>query len=610
MQSYPSGYYSPHSFCFRATVALADAASCRASWQDIRDLLHQDAARMAAEFSTFSLQRQTRDDYNAFPGILRNNEVLNERNGSQTDKRLVLFKDRQAMIHHCLYPFESLKEHVLLSRLVKLRSLVHENVNLITAVIPDPMHRYVVTDVSTKGSLFEILDKKLIHMTDDFKLSLLSDIAKGMKYLHQSDIGPHGRLSSRCCVLDSRWVCRVSEYWDNIITSSDELHEASSKVGRHSMEMLWTAPEVLRGGSPTLHSDSYSYGIITQEIITGNRPYALNIPHLDADEVIKRLVNPVRDHISVEPDKVYRPAIPELRWPIKWIQLASSCWNEIPDQRPPFQRILGMVYELNGGRDIKLIDSIALRLESHTRHLEDVVNERSMEIAEEQLRLETLVCELLPKSVYSQLTTGGQVSPETFDDITVAFSDIVSFTKISSLATPMEIVNLLNQLYSMMDSLLLEYDVYKVATIGDSYMIASGLPRRNQGVHVTEIAAMGLAMLHNIRDFRIPHMGGELLHMRMGMHTGPCVAAVTGVKMPRYLLFGETVNMASKIEAAGESMKIHVSDVSARKLRASGRFLLEPRGDVSIPGAASMSTWWLLGMRRNIVKALEQNPGL
>ena len=234
------------------------------------------------------------------------------------------------------------------------------------------------------------------------------------------------------------------------------------------------------------------------------------------------------------------------------------------------------------------------RLEVHTKHLEDIVQERSLELEAEKTKAETLICELLPPSVFEQLKKGKQVQPETFKEATLFFSDIEGFTSIAGLATPMEIISLLNRLYMFFDNVIVKYDVYKVATIGDAYIVVSGVPVKNGNRHAGEIASMALELMTGIEDFEIDHIPGSYLKMRVGLHSGPCVAAITGTKMHRYLLFGETVNTGTKIEALGESMKIHVSDTTSKLLAEENHFILVPRSEkVDVSGYGIIQTSWL-----------------
>lgn len=132
------------------------------------------------------------------------------------------------------------------------------------------------------------------------------------------------------------------------------------------------------------------------------------------------------------------------------------------------------------------------------------------------------------RQVAEKLKLGQSVEPESFDVVTVFFSDVVSFTTLASKCTPLQVVNLLNNLYTLLDSIIAEYDVYKVETIGDGYLCVSGLPHRNGDEHARQVANMALAFMRNLSHFSIPHLPTERIRLRIGMHTGPCVAGVVG----------------------------------------------------------------------------------
>ena len=460
--------------------------------------------------------------------------------------------------------------------LSKLISLSHENILRFVGVILDCTAKCVLTNVAPKGSLYSLIESGELELTQDFKISLLLDVAKGMNYIHRSTIGLHGLLSSRVCFLDSKFTCKIGNYWSNLLANIlDDDADTEYK--------LWMAPEVLRYGHMSPKADVYSFGVITQEVLLRNKPYYANEPPLNVSEIVK-LVSTI--------GSLYRPKI--AGFSEDWNELADHCWKEEPSLRPTFGDIQERLVKLSGGKEVSVVESMLHRLEAHTKHLEDIVYERSLELESEKLKAETLICELLPPSVFAQLKKGKQVQPETFKEATLFFSDIEGFTSIAGLASPMEIVSLLNRLYMFFDNVIVKYDVYKVATIGDAYIVVSGVPVRNGNRHAGEIASMALELIAGIEGFEIDHMPGSYLKMRVGLHSGPCVAAITGLKMPRYLLFGETVNTGTKIEAFGETMKIHLSDTTSKLLAEDDRFVLLPRSEkIDVPGYGIIQTSWL-----------------
>ncbi|CAG9786914.1 unnamed protein product [Diatraea saccharalis] len=176
-----------------------------------------------------------------------------------------------------------------------------------------------------------------------------------------------------------------------------------------------------------------------------------------------------------------------------------------------------------------------------------------------------------------------------------------------------QVISFLNSVYKLFDERIECYDVYKIETIGDSYMVASGLPVRNGSKHATEIASMALELLEATAMCRLPHRPDQTLCMRSGIHTGPCVAGIVGSKMPRYCLFGDTINTASRMESTGEPMKIQISEDVKKALDRTGQFITRPRGVVDVKGKGEMTTHWLEGRNgpspvRPTTTALDYTP--
>ncbi|KAK6015329.1 adenylate/guanylate cyclase catalytic domain protein, partial [Ostertagia ostertagi] len=191
-------------------------------------------------------------------------------------------------------------------------------------------------------------------------------------------------------------------------------------------------------------------------------------------------------------------------------------------------------------------------MENYASSLEDEVEERTKELVEEKKKSDLLLYRMLPQQVADHLKLGQAVEPEMYESATVFFSDVVSFTTIAAKGSPLQVVNLLNLVYTTFDSIIDDHDVYKVETIGDAYLCVSGVPRRNGRNHIKEICSMSLGFMKALTDFRIPYLPEERLNLRIGVHTGSVVAGVVGHAMPRYCLFGDTVNTASRMETNGK----------------------------------------------------------
>uniref|UniRef100_A0A8D3CUY6 Guanylate cyclase n=1 Tax=Scophthalmus maximus TaxID=52904 RepID=A0A8D3CUY6_SCOMX len=427
---------------------------------------------------------------------------------------------------------------------VQLREMRHENLNLYLGLFLDSGIFALVVEHCPRGSLADLLADGDMRLDWMFKSSLLMDLIKGMKYLHLRGLS-HGRLKSTNCLVDGRFVLKVTDYGLPMI-----LHSESLDPPVDPQELLWTAPELLRnpvrGGS--FAGDVFSFSIIIQEVISRSLPYAMM--DMPAHEIVERLKSP---------PPLCRPVVSLDEAPAECLGLMTQCWNEDPNKRPSFDDIFKQFPGINRGKRANIIDSMLRMLEQYSSNLEDLIRERTDELEVERNKTEKLIGQLLPKSVAQALKKGKPVRPEHYSDCTLYFSDIVGFTTISALSEPIEVVDLLNDLYTMFDAIIASHDVYKVETIGDAYMVASGVPNRNGHQHAAEVANMSLDILHSIGHFKIKHMPEIKVKIRIGLHSGPLVAGVVGLMMPRYCLFGDTVTMASIMEASGLPYRIHIS---------------------------------------------------
>ncbi|XP_026147785.1 retinal guanylyl cyclase 2 [Mastacembelus armatus] len=478
----------------------------------------------------------------------------------------------------------------------KMKDLRNENVNPFIGFFSDCSMFAVVTEHCSRGSLQDLLRNEDVKLDWMFKSSLLLDLIKGMKYLHHREFA-HGRLKSRNCVVDGRFVLKITDYGFNELLESQKapLEEPPPE------NLFWTAPEFLRDPASTrkgtYKGDVYSFSIILQEVVVRGPPYCmLGLP---PEEIIRKVK---------KPPPMCRPTVAPDQAPLECIQLMKQCWSELPDRRPAFNEIFDRFKIINKGKKTNIIDSMLRMLEQYSSNLEDLIRERTEELEVEKQRTEKLLSEMLPPSVAEALKTGATVEPEYFDQVTIYFSDIVGFTTISSLSDPIEVVDLLNDLYTLFDAVLSNHDVYKVETIGDAYMVASGLPKRNGNKHAAEIANMSLNILSSVGTFHMRHMPDVPVRIRIGLHSGPCVAGVVGLTMPRYCLFGDTVNTASRMESTGLPYRIHVNMSTVKILHSLNEgYKIEVRGKTELKGKGVEETYWLVG-KTNFTKPLPKPP--
>uniref|UniRef100_A0A672PM45 Guanylate cyclase n=1 Tax=Sinocyclocheilus grahami TaxID=75366 RepID=A0A672PM45_SINGR len=495
------------------------------------------------------------------------------------------------------FPFIAGLDGVTLFFLLLL-DMRHENLNLFLGLFLDTGIFGVVMEHCTRGSLEDLLNNEEMRLDWMFKSSLLLDLIRAMKYLHNRGI-IHGRLKSRNCVVDGRFVLKVTDYGLNEIINSQNIILEDTKPE----DKFWTAPEILRNPKlkkkGTYPADIYSFAIIMQEVISRCAPFGmLDMP---PEEIIDKVCSP---------PPLCRPTVSVDEAPLEVIQIMKQAWSEEPDKRPTFKEIFRQFKNVNKGKKTNIIDSMLRMLEQYSSNLEDLIRERTEELEVERQKTDALLAQMLPKSVALALKTGKPVKPEHFSDVTLYFSDIVGFTTISALSEPIEVVDLLNDLYTHFDGIIAIHDVYKVETIGDAYMVASGVPNRNGNRHAAEMANMSLDILHCIGTFKMTHMPDVKVKIRIGLHSGPVVAGVVGLKMPRYCLFGDTVNTASRMESTGLPYRIHVNQSTVDVLNSLKLgYKIDSRGRTELKGKGVEETFWLVG-RDGYNKPLPVPPDL
>ena len=244
---------------------------------------------------------------------------------------------------------------------------------------------------------------------------------------------------------------------------------------------------------------------------------------------------------------------------------------------------------------VELIARIRVHSDGYRRLLERnaafaQLEQSLAELGREREKSDRLLHNIFPATIAERLKNGEATIAESFSDVTVLFADLSGFTEFSEHVDPQQVVGLLDEIFSTFDHLAHAHGVEKIKTIGDAYMAVSGLPVPRPD-HAEAMAVMAIGMQEAFRG--VMRNRGLALELRIGMHSGPVAAGVIGRQKFIYDLWGDTVNLASRMESHGEPSRIHVSPTTRALLGDAFRFA--DRGEVNVKGRGTLHTFFLLG---------------
>uniref|UniRef100_A0A0R3RZK2 guanylate cyclase n=1 Tax=Elaeophora elaphi TaxID=1147741 RepID=A0A0R3RZK2_9BILA len=237
------------------------------------------------------------------------------------------------------------------------------------------------------------------------------------------------------------------------------------------------------------------------------------------------------------------------------------------------------------------------------------MEEKAKDMKCERVKTETLLHQLLPAFVATQLLNGETVNACEYKEVTVMFGDVPNFYNIIMGCKPQQVMKLLNELFVKLDRLVEKHSVFKLETIDDTYVAVGGIPEQSDN-HCEILCHVALGMIFETRSIIDP-ITERPLQIRLGLNSGPVVAGVIGKKVPRYCLFGDTMNTASRMGSHGVPGKIHCSKTSYECAQRTGKFIFEYRGMTKIKNKGAMETyflkasvkksiWEIVGIERNI----------
>ncbi|PAV88959.1 hypothetical protein WR25_22768 isoform B [Diploscapter pachys] len=415
--------------------------------------------------------------------------------------------------------------------LTQMKQCVHDNLNpFLGMAFNEKEEMLIMWKFCSRGTVQDIIYNTNVVLDEKFHAAFVRDITLGLEYLHASSIGYHGSLTPWACLIDRNWMVKLSDYgianplekWEKsgavsfeALQNDDDKSQATQRTS-----VLYSAPELLKNREvnrrrgidqswikQTMNrrqaGDIYAFGMVMYEILFRSLPFRDNT---NIDELCnylsdgsKVLTPEIQDQMSLHPDLC---------------ALLRDCWSENPEIRPSIRRVrlnTEMVLKTKGS----LVDQMMRMMEQYANNLEKLVKERTGMLEDANMRADNLLSQLLPKYVANELKMGRSVPPKLFTSATVLFSDIVGFTTICSSSTPLEVVNMLNGLYTGFDSIITKHESYKVETIGDAYMVVSGIPEENGNLHTRNIANVTLDMRQFLTGYEIPHKATHRIRCRL-----------------------------------------------------------------------------------------------
>ncbi|XP_055335888.1 atrial natriuretic peptide receptor 2-like [Paramacrobiotus metropolitanus] len=535
----------------------------------------------------------------------------------------------------------------------------HLNLNTLNGVywspLPSGMTVIVLTDFCQRGSVQDLLSSS-VRLDWEMLTSLLTDLTQAVWIVHSSPLLRHGHLRPEVCLIDKRLSLKLDTVGIYDILSADRrfaqtmdhrtMHnipdlvirprgEAVVLLNKESLEK-WTAPE-LHGFLHSTHCSSMTELVSNPLSTAAADMYALG-------RIFDYLLKSVMGHESLakqdsnqtDPTEPNSPAqrVPgtndfrtrtftvdrqgmrnhfrskRIKGRMQLYTAVSECLNVDPSKRPTIQRIRNVMQNLRAGHSTgqNVLEVLMKRIGNYTTQLEEAVAERSHELLNERRLCDELLREMLPVEIIRKLRLGEEINPESYSSVSVMFSYLSGFSEFSTfhLASPFTVIAFLNELFGQYDEALSVLRVYKVETVGDSYMVASGLPETDQQ-HAWNLCQAGCALRRVFQSVLHRHLAVDLrcgpeaytLEALIGINSGACVAGVVGLKRPRYCLFGDTVNTASRIAACSEPGRIQISCRTYQYLLATSAssaiqpLVITERGSVYLKGKGNEMTYWL-----------------
>ncbi|KAL3158747.1 hypothetical protein ABBQ32_011475 [Trebouxia sp. C0010 RCD-2024] len=457
------------------------------------------------------------------------------------------------------------RKQLVLRYIAERMHLRHPNLVTVMGVTAEPVTQdpLLVAVSSERGALKDVLINETVELETEMVVSIMKDVASALKYLHQLEPPILAKE------MNASNVVLNSDYGAQLIHIHLGMGGPDEQESMYEAPPYWKAPELLKNAPHSMATDVYAFGMLLYEVMFRRDPFAGE----SSEEVLHALCDKNRKLPK-------RPSLtpPHSRHlPLELVTLMQQCWHQDHEKRPLITEVKDVLLEF-------------ARLHFNSQSPAEAM-------ALKHMKERALLDQILPPKVSAALREGRPVQPESFDCVTIFFSDIVGFQTLSTELPPQEVLSMLDRLYRAFDTLTSKHNLFKVETIGDSYMVVGNL-RCPQPDHAARVAYFAIEAVQTAGSILISESNPDMGHLsiRAGFHSGEVVASVVGTSNPRYCLFGDTVNVASRMESSSIANRIHITSAAAQLMLAYAPELkrqLVHRRMQQIKGKGVMRTFWL-----------------
>lgn len=475
---------------------------------------------------------------------------------------------------------QSLTKEMKQEMLIIRDKITHPNVVKFYGLTVMDNEKYLIGEYCRKGSLAEVLQDNKITMTADFKLALALDVCQGMCFLHHQNI-VHGNLKACVCFVDAKWTVKVGD-WEflRLLTlnneysamATGEIYSGSLTKQAITSREFWVAPEVLRANYKcklTNECDVFSFAIILQEIYTQEEPYSEHLGTSSTKEVVHAICS-----------SNLRPKV-QLDIPVSIRQIMEIAWTDNPNSRPSFDQILKLMKRNNPLRK-SVMDSVIQSMEDYTQHLEDCVEEKTVELESTKKQMDTMMSSIMPGEIANAIANGDSIDQDQEKTIGVICVEITRENDFNNLPSKRK-AQKLTSMCSYLDQLVSKYSAFRYSSFGTSFMIIIGMGDVNNNDELSvalKTAHMCLDILthENIEDSNCDSDDIWMMQLCIGAHVGTTMTGIVETDTPQFVLFSDLPEVVRSLARSSDPSKIHISMDMRKMLLTSNNFSFERSG--------------------------------